>query len=321
MLIFPNGNNQRFDSVEAGGSFLTRALLQTLPNVYELSYQKLWSLESDYIPIVGNLEGYAQRIEEVRFEAKGEAKEYVDKTSDIPVLTSAFASDTFNVHTFAVALEHGLQELKSLEVYPEKLSKELKNANRVLMQEQHRLLVFGDNGQRNSTGLFSDTNVPVDGGTYDPLTATWQDHIDFFAEQITIIEDNNVLTTTVGKIYITAQLYRILATTYQENDSAKSAMEAIMKNYPSVTFHRVNECRADLLERFGASPIGTGEERIVFTPVNDDDQLDRLADAPDAHPPQWRDLSYRTIYYVRTSQTIIHKPESFRYYNFPSLRA
>ena len=309
----------RADDIEAGGSFLTCQLLQTLPKVYEKSYAALWSLEGDMaIPVAGDLEGYTESVEEFRYEAKGEAKEYVDHTSDIPVLKSAYAADTFNVHTFAVATEYSLQELASFVVQPQKMAKDLSNIDRTLRQEIHELLVFGE-PRRGSAGLYSDPLVPVDSGAYDPAGGgeTWQSHIDFFGTVIADIEDNNELTTTIGMIDVPNKLYSLLTRTRQVGDSSMSVMAALRQDYPNLRFRKTNETRAVNLERYGVKPVGTNEDRIVFHPVNDNNQVDRLTDAPMSMPSQWKDLTYRTVFVRRSSQTIIHQPKSFLYYDIP----
>lgn len=310
------------DDIEAGGSFLTRALLQTLPTVYELSYAPLWTLEGELaVPVAGNLAGFTEKVEEIMYQAKGDVKEYVDHTSDIPTLQSAYESTSFNVHTFAIASEYSLQQLAAYEVQPQKLSKDLAAIDKNLRQSVHRLLVFGSQ-KRGSTGIMNDPNIPLIAGTgYDPAGATattWQEHIDFFSDIICQIEDNNELTTRIGSVKIPNKLYAQLTRTRQAGDSSMSVMQALRADYPNVRFERLNECRANLLEQYGAKAVGSNEDRIVFCPVMDNSQMDRLADAPNVMPSQWKDLTYRTVFYVRSSQTMIHQPKSFAYVDVPT---
>lgn len=307
----------RNDDIGAGGSYFTRALLQTLPTIYSLDYPELWALDKNYIPVAGNLAGYAETIEEVQYEKRGEAKEYIDNTTDIPTLTTAYSSKRYNVHMFTIALEYSLQQLAAAQIHPQKMQKELQEAEQELRRLNHFLLLFGSQ-ERQSTGLFNDPDIPVDSGAYNPATATWQEHINFFADQISGIEDANNLSVRVGDIKITNKLYSTLVRTRQSNDSGMSAMAAIMQDYPDVKFHRVNESRSSILEQFGVKSPLTGEDRIVFCPVMSNNQMDRLADAPDHTPPRWQDMTYRTVLFHRSSQLMIHKPGSFRYYDYPT---
>ncbi len=325
----PTLNNRSFihdgriveDDIKTGGSFLTRALLQTLPTVYEHSYAPLWTLEGNLaVPVAGSLAGYTEKVEELQYQAKGEVKEYVDTTSDIPTLKSAYGSRTFNVHTFTIATEYSLQELAAFEVQPQKLSKELTAVDLRLRQSIHQLLCFGS-APRGSTGLFNDANITVDSGGYTPLTATWQQHIDFFSDKISDIEISNVLsnTTRVGKILIPAKLYSILARTRQSGDSSMSVMQALRMDYPSILWERLNECSALVLERFGVKAPGANLDRIVFCPENNANQMDRLADSPNNMPSQWKDMTYRTVFFMRSSQTMVHMPAEFLYFDIPTV--
>ena len=328
MLFNPNSNfstdfSIRNDDIEAGGSFLTRALLQTLPKIYELSYAQLWTLEGAHqVPVAGNLAGYTEKVEELQYQAKGDVREYVDATSDIPTLKSAYGSISYNVHTFAIATEHSMQELEAFQMHPQKLQKEIQNVDMRLRQSVHQLLVFGSQA-RGSSGLFNDPGVTVDSGSYNPASGsvTWQQHIDFFSDIIATIESNNNLTLTarVGTIKVPTRLYSILTRTRQSGDSSMSVMQALKADYPDIVFERYNECSARLLEAFEVQPQGTGLDRIIFCPVLNNNQVDRLADAPNTMPSQWKDMTYRTVFYMRSSQTMIHSPASFYYYDIPTL--
>lgn len=315
-----DGSSPRNDDIQAGGSYLNRALLQTLPTVYELEYPELWSLQGNLaVHVVGNLAGYAEKVEELEFQANGEAKEYVDHTSDIPTLTSAYQSTSFNVHTFAIATEYSLQQLAAMEVQPQKMKRELAAVDYEIRKLNHLLLVYG-NTKRGSEGLYNNSSVPTESGSYDPAggSETWQSHIDFFSEKITQIESNNQLvgSNRVGSIHIPAKLYSQLVRTRQANDSAMSVMAALKMDYPEIEFVRTNETQAALLERFGAKTAGDDEDRIIFIP-SDRLAVDRLADAPNRMPSQWKDMTYRTVFYLRSSQTIIHKPASMLYVDIP----
>lgn len=308
------------DDISTGGSFLNRQLLQTLPKVYELEYAPLWTLQGNLsIPIAGNLAGYTEKVEEMQYEAKGEVKEYVDATADIPTLKSAYGSVTYNVHQFTLASEYTLQELAAFEMQPQKLQKDLAHIDFKLRHAVHSLLCFGS-AKRQSTGLFNDALVPLQTGGYDPAAGgvTYQQHLDFFGDIISTIEDSNEMTTRVGTIKIPNKLYSVLVRTRQTNDSGQSVMSALRQDYPEIRFERVNECRANLLERNGVQPVGTGLDRIVFCPVMDNSQMDRLADAPNVMPSQWKDMSYRTVFYMRSTQTMIHMPKSFYYFDIPA---
>lgn len=312
----------RDSDIESGGSYLTRALLQTLPKVYEVSYADLWTIEgANAVPVAGNLAGYTTKVEELQYEAKGEVKEYVDNTSDIPTLKSAYQSSSYNVHTFHLASEYSLFELAAMEVQPQKMTKDLSNIDLRLRQAVHALMCFGSE-KRASTGLFNDAGVPLQTGGYDPAAGgvTWQEHIDFFSDIITTVEDSNNLATTsrIGSIKIPNKLYSLLARTRQAGDSSMSVMQALREDYPSLSFERQNECRAFFLERYGVQAPGTNLDRIVFCPVNNNSQMDRLADAPNRMPSQWKDMTYRTVFYVRSSELMIHQPGSFYYFDIPT---
>ena len=127
------------------------------------------------------------------------------------------------------------------------------------------------------------------------------------------------LTARVGTIKVPTRLYSILTRTRQSGDSSMSVMQALKADYPDIVFERYNECSARLLEAFEVQPQGTGLDRIIFCPVLNNNQVDRLADAPNTMPSQWKDMTYRTVFYMRSSQTMIHSPASFYYYDIPTL--
>lgn len=318
---------KRYDNSEitAAGSFLERELLQKLPQVYERRYAQLWAEDGQAITVTGSLDGYAEQIEAELMNSVGEAKEYSDGSTDIPIASSSITTENFNVHIFSMATQHSIFKLRAAQQAGRSIEMVDTNAAvRALRQKVNDVLIFGDT-KRGSTGFMNDPNVPLTpSGGYDPNTATWQDHIDFFAGVMTDVADRNFLTDNISTIYIPNKLMSKLATTYQTGDSGKSAIEAIVDNFGQAMggsfqgFRVVNETRALLLERFGVRPTGTNEDRIVFAPSSAD-VVDRLGDAPETMPTQFVDMHFRTVHFMRTSECMIHYPESMQYVDIPQV--
>ncbi len=304
--------------VANAGSFLERELLQRLPRVYEKRYASLWAEEGMYLPIGGSLEEYTETIEAEILETVGEAEEYSDMSGDIPVVSSSITTENFNVHIFAVATSHSILKLKAAQKAGRNVQNiDLVAVDRALRQRVHKVTVFGDK-KRGSEGFFNNSKVPTTASSYNPNTSTWQDDLDFCADTITAIADRNELTESTAWLGVSNKLRTKWGTTYQTGDSGKSVLEAIMENFGvgnGGTLKGIvplNECRADLLEKFGVHPIGTNKDRVVFLPENED-VAERLGDSPQYMPPQLVDMNYRTVFFHRTSETMIHYPDAMEY--------
>jgi hypothetical protein len=300
------------------GSFLERELLQRLPRVYEKRYASLWAEEGMYLIIGGSLEEYAETIEAEILETVGEAEEYSDMSGDIPVVSSSITTENFNVHIFAVATSHSILKLSASQKAGRNVQAiDLVAVDRALRQKVHKVAVFGDK-KRGSEGFFNNSKVPTTASSYNPNTATWQDHLDFYADTMAAIADRNELTESTAWILLPNKLRSKLGTTYQNGDSGKSVLEAIMENFGTSGggtlkgIVRLNESRADILERFGVHPVGTNKDRIVFVPENED-VVERLGDSPQYMPPQLVDMNYKTVFFHRTSETMVHYPDAMEY--------
>lgn len=302
------------------GRYLSRQLEQTMPQVYEKRYAKLWAEEGQHLTANPTLEKGATAVIEDIVESVGEAVELSDLTNDYPTVSVSEGEDKYNVHTFVAAYAYTIPQLHAASKAGKDIDKKrVKAVDRVLRQKVHELAVFGSK-KRGSNGFFNHPSVPIYTTGYDANTASWQDAIDFVSQVISSIEDRNELTESVSKLIIPNKLWRKWFTTYQSGDSGKSALEAIEaagKN-KSLKIVAENECRADILEKFGVKPPGTNEDRLVFVPENED-VAERLYYPPDYLPAQLHGMQYKVIAYVGTSETMIHYPEAMGYVDIPKV--
>jgi hypothetical protein len=310
------------NTVFEAAQFLEGELEQRLPQVYEQQYAPLWAEAALYIPEATPLEiGSTSVVEEI-FEAVGQAAEIEDLTTDVPVVTAAVGETSYNVHNYAIAYQYSILQLARMmkSGRSDFNMRQARAVDRALRQSVHELLVFGS-AKRGSTGLLNDANIPTSAPAYNPNTATFQQHVNFFTEQLTNVKINNQLAAGTNWVLTSYPHVQKLKSTYQSNDSGLTAYEAIMKLHGDDGLQGiigVNECRADLLEQFGVNTVGDDLDKMVFLP-EDDMVISHARYAPSFLPPQPNKMQFDVWAYMGCSELIIHAPQEMRYVDIPTV--
>lgn len=309
------------NSIATAGHFLEGELEQRLPQIYEQQYAVLWAEAGMFLPMPGVLdEGTTEVVEEI-FEAVGKAAEFGDLSQDIPTVQASIGETAFNVHSFALAYEYSILQLARMAKSgrTDLNMKKARAVDRGLRQRIHDLLVFGSS-KRGSTGLFNNALVPVVAPAYNPNTATFQQHVNFFTDQLTSIMIGNQLSAGTDWILTSYAHVQKLKSTYQSNDSGLTAYEAIMKMHGEdglKGIKGVNEASANLLELYGVTNPGDDLDRMIFMP-EDDQVINHLRYAPSFLPPERTKMNFSVTAYIGCSELIISAPNEMRYVNVPT---
>ena len=300
------------------GHFLKRQLEQVLPKLYEKRYPRLWSVDSsEILPGFGDLDPGTETLIEETINTAGEAVIYSDKSGDIPTADANIEEFPYKAVMLASAVAWSVAEMNADEKANRNLrANKLFALNRAMMEKKHKLAVFGS-AKHGMEGLFNNSNVPVVTSTYDANTATFQDHIDFFSDSFSQVEDSTNLTEGIATVLVTERHHKALVQSVLPGTST-SALTYILDNYSTSAggtlqrIMKVNETRAALLEQFGVLPPGTNNDRVVFLPMNPDAVERRFYDTSFLDI-QMRALSLYLYAYCGVSETIVHYPTSMLY--------
>ncbi|MGL5076888.1 MAG: major capsid family protein [Waterburya sp.] len=310
--------------IASAGMFLQRELEQKLTKVYEKKYANLWAEQGQYLTARPDLQLGAEFITEEVIESVGRADEISELAMDGSTVSVSATEFRFNTHVFATSYNYSILKLNAARFAKKDINARLAvAADRAIRQRIHDLAVFGST-KRQSSGLFNDANVPVEATSYNPNTATFQQHIDFVAQICSNVEDRNSLTENVGTLLVPNKLLYRWKQQYQSNDSGKTVYSAIMDNFGSgsggsiTTIAGVNECKSSELIANGVLPVGSVLDRVIFLP-SDPDAVERLYYPPMTLAPQLNGMNFRVITFAGTSQTIIHTPQALAYVNIPTV--
>lgn len=345
---FSNGLGNRIltnNEITEGGSYLLKQLTQTLPQVYMQDYQYTWTIanlreqmQAGYVPLTGGISGSTQKLESYFIESYGEAVEIPAEAGDIPTVTTSIDNDEHAVFLYGVKTKMGWQEemVDSDNILPMegKSRFDTMAAEISLRQRVHKTLCYGS-PNRNVGGLFNDPNItPVSSGAYNPNTATYQEHVDFFVDTCLDLMGANRQKRGVEYIFVPLKVWGKLIQT-KNSGTDTTARQAIIddlnqsKDTPmgrGVGLKDIlpcTECEASLLEENNVRPASTNEDRYLFLPPINSDPLQpvmqRLGNPMGFVAPQFNmdKMCYETLFYVQTSETIIHLPHYIRYVDAP----
>ena len=307
------------------GMFLSRQLEQVLPKLYEKRYASLWADEGLYLPATGDLEMGADTLVEETVNQIGEAAILADGANDIPVADALINEDRFKAVVIATHFSYSIIELNKAEKAGRSLRDiKVKAADRAMRQRTHKLAVFGS-AKHGMTGFFNDANVPVVSSSYDAdnNATTFDDHIDFFADNFTKVKDDTNLVEGIEYVLVPAKLRNIWAKSYQAGNG-QSVLRYIIENYGVMSggtlrgIIEVNETRAADLEANGVKSPGANVDRIVFLP-NNPDAAERKFYGMQLLPPEPVGMGFKTYMYSGTSEPIIHYPGSMLYVDIPKV--
>lgn len=309
--------------VNQAGVYLLRQLEQLLPGLYRRKYGELWAQEdSDVIMAMEGLDPGATSIIEQVIDERGTAVELSDNSDDIPMVEVSVGENKYNVHVITLGYKYNLMQLiresnQGISINTEKA----RQVDRGIREKTHQLLLYG-NTKRGTTGLFNNSEIPVTSSGYDANSSSFQDDVDFVAEELARVSNRNDMTDEISTMLIPENLWYRWTTRYQTNDTGKTVIQAIRDTLgassggPLQRIMRKNECRSDFLERFGVRPAGTNEDRIIFIPTAQD-AVDRMFFSIDWLTPQLRGLHYYVYAYSATTQTMIHYPDACAYSDIP----
>lgn len=307
--------------VNSAGVYLSRQLEMVIPTLFEKKYPALWAAEGKYHNAQANLGKSKTSIIERIIEQRGEALPLTEFNTDYPGVEVGISETSFKVQDFVTSVPYSLKELwASEETDTDIVGLKLRTAYDVMQERIHRNAVFG-NPRYSQSGLFSNPSVSNVISPYNPNTATWQQHLDFFAQQLSDIADVNNNTANVGSILIPPKLRFKLASIYQNGDSGATVMQALMDNFGTQSggfltgIFPCNECRASELEREGVNIAGSNLDRVVFIP-EDLKFASRHFYPVFTSEPQLRDMHYRIFLIQGSSEMVIHYPKEIRYVSF-----
>ena len=311
--------------IDSAAMYLEGELEQMMPDVLRQEYANLWAEEALYFPAPMPLDYGTTELTFELIESVGKARETDDYGDDIPLVSTGIAEERYNVYHFDLGMQYNIVQLARDAKAGRSLNAEKMIAvDRGLRERVHQQLVFGDR-RRGGAGLFNNPNVPVIATGYNPTTATWRQHLDFFTGILTDIEVDSFLTKGTDFIFIPKRLQQYLVNTYQSNDSGLNAMEAIIKSTQQALGNNalqglvaVNECSAPLLERFGVKNPGEDLDRIVFMP-SDSSVIKHARYATTTMEPERRAKNFKVLSYNGTSEMIITAPNELRYVDIPTL--
>jgi hypothetical protein len=321
---------QRLDAHTINKAFahFNRQLELILPGVYEQQYASLWAEEGMYLPPATPLEMGVTSIVERIYEGVGEGVEISDLSDDIPMVSVTQQETSFNVHHFALSYGYTIMQLAREAKAGTSLNpRQIEKVDRGLRQMVHNQLLFGvaAAGKRNargSKGLYNNPLVPISATTYNPNTATWQQHIDFIMARVTEVEIRNQLASGVRRILTDKRHLLKLSTTYQSGDSGKSVMTALteilkMSNPNFEGIYAVNESSHDVLLSFGVNTVPANRTTRMILMPDDQNVISYGRIAPDYLEPERRGVSFKVAAISGCSELIIHAPNELGYVDFP----
>lgn len=317
---------QRIDahSINSAFNFLSRELEQKLPGIWEQQYANLWAENGQYLPAPTALElGSTSIVEEV-MESVGRAQEISDLTDDIPTVSVGLNETRYNVHHYALSYHYSILELAREAKAGRSLNTQrIKAVDLGLRQRVNDLLLFGDK-KRESGGLYNLSGVPLNATSYNPNTATWVQHIDFWVKALSDLQELNFLSVGTSYALTSHKMVLKLKTTYQSNDSGKTAYDAIMDIFGTAAggslkaIVGVNESKTTLLQAKGIQAAGANLDRIVLMP-QDSAVLSYARFAPNYLEPERRSVNFKVASFVGCSELICHEPQSMAYYDVPTV--
>ena len=314
-------------TIQTAFAHFNRQLELILPKVYEQQYASLWAEEGMYLPPAIPIERGVTSIVERIYEGVGEGVEISDLSDDIPMVSVTQAETSFNVHHFALAYGYSIMQLAreakaGISLNPRQIEK----VDRGLRQMVHNQLLFGvsapgKSNARGSKGLYNNPLVPISATSYNPNSATWQQHIDFIVAQIAEVDMRNQLASGVSFILTDKRHITKLATTRQNGGTGDSALKTLLETLkltnPSFKgIYAVNESSHDVLAQFGINTTPTRTTRMLLMP-EDPNVISYGRVASDYLEPERRGIAYKVAAIAGCSELILHAPAELGYVDFP----
>lgn len=302
------------------GMFLSRQLEQRFSMVFEPRYPQYWAEEGMYFPATADLEVGAEALIEETADSSGGTAFLSDTADDFPLVDASISEKSFKTYSLVAGAGWTVEELNKDAKAGRNIRLHRMNAlKRSFAERIHNLSVFGDS-DRGYTGLLSSTDVPLNSSSYNPNTASFQDHIDFFTEEYTAVRASTNLVAFPDTVLIPEKLRAKWASTVLSGTNI-SVLSFIMDNYGQSAggslrrIVTVNEVQSSFLEDNGVHAASTNKDRMMILPA-DPQAVERKFYAMNYLEPQLRGLKWIVPAYCGSSEVIFHYPDSCRYTDF-----
>ena len=295
------------------GNFLGRQLEQKLPKLYEKKFPRKWAYEGAYLPAIPDLEMGAETLVEETITETGEASIYSDLTDDIA--TAEIVTEEFDFRAVCVVscIKYSvLQLLKAQKAGRDIRTRKLGAGMRSIAERIHRLAVFGS-AKHGMQGMFNSRNIPKDISSYDPNTATFDDHLDFAVDNMTRVENDSNNTEGVRTIMLPTNVRKQWAKS-RTGGTSDSVIKYLFENFGTQAggtlqnIVTINEARSDQLEQQGVLTPGSNQDLIFFS-SQDPESLERHFYPIDQLEPQLHGMTYKVYMFGGTSEMVDHYPE------------
>lgn len=253
-------------------------------------------------------------------EFVGETLEFTNDLTDVPFVQVSVGEESYKVQYRTLGYRFTLMEMEK-EALAAKNGQQL--VDKVAIKNKAIARIFSEYGnytgaygvpERGMSGALNDPNVPINNSNIDFGTATDNEIVDFFTDEITSVEDQLNLAGEPNVIHVPKKLQKRICQ-IKPNDNW-SVEQSILKTNKSISvILPYNEGRSDQLEKFGVQPAGTNKGRIWIHRL-DNEVVKRLKSRRWRLPTEYRDGGYNVLFVQAFAQTQYVEPLTAKYVTY-----
>ncbi|MBW4422490.1 MAG: DUF2184 domain-containing protein [Myxacorys californica WJT36-NPBG1] len=295
---------------DSAGAILKRWLEQKLPGVLEKRYRQLQFENGSLVPTMADLQPGAATLVQEQMEVVGEAAIVADEAFDIPLADVGAEEVQFKIIAVFSGFHFTFRQMQAAQFSNVPLSdKKAFAARRAIAEKMNKIAAFGA-AKYDCTGFLNNPDVPVNSSSFNPETATADDVIEWFIDEIVSIESNTELTESPTVALVTPELHGILMKK-RVGDSNLNIKQYILGNTDLTDIRKVTELKSATLEANGVQAAATNKDRILLYPL-DPEIVERHIEMTKPLPEEYRNAKYITPMYACTSPVIWNFPKAAR---------
>ncbi|MBW4421787.1 MAG: DUF2184 domain-containing protein [Myxacorys californica WJT36-NPBG1] len=295
---------------DSAGAILKRWLEQKLPGVLEKRYRQLQFENGSLVPTMADLQPGAATLVQEQMEVVGEAAIVADEAFDIPLADVGAEEVQFKIIAVFSGFHFTFRQMQAAQFSNVPLSdKKAFAARRAIAEKMNKIAAFGA-AKYDCTGFLNNPDVPVNNSSFNPATATADDVIEWFIDEIVAIESNTELTESPTLGLVTPELHGILLKK-RVGDANLNIKSYILANTGLTDIRPVTELKSATLEANSVQAASTNKDRVMLYPL-DPEIVERHIEMTKPLPEEYRNAKYITPMYACTSPVIWNFPKAAR---------
>ena len=269
-----------------------------------------------------NLPWGAEYISQEKAEFIGQSRDFISDLSDVPLVSVSIGDEKFTVGYQKIGYTINLMELEKLkfakangQIVTDIVGIKSNGVSRILSEYGNHTGAYGIPA-RGMTGCLNDPNVETVNSSIDFNSATDNDVVDFFTEQITQVCDKMNLTGEPNVIYVVKKLYKRICS-IRPNDNWSVIQSILETNKEIINIVPFNEGKSEQLEKFNVQPEGTNRDLMWITRL-DPMVCKRRKTRRWRLPTEYADATYKIIFLQGFAQVQYTEPFTSRYVTYPA---